>query len=153
MRNLKSLPDPDLVVAAQQGDHDAFEELVYRYDTHVLSIAARYVNQADDAKDIYQEVFLRVYKASGNSGDRANSRHGSTASPRTSVFPTALDDRATRIGDDTTSMSRELRNPASNGSPPARTHRQSEAPSVWRSQTAYGIRWTLSRPSRDLCSR
>ena len=47
---------------AQQGDILAFEQLVYRHDKKVLSIAARYVTSADDAKDIYQEVFLRVYR-------------------------------------------------------------------------------------------
>jgi RNA polymerase sigma-70 factor (ECF subfamily) len=51
-----------VVREAQQGNRAAFDELVYRYDKQVLSIAARYVNQADDAKDIYQEVFLRVYR-------------------------------------------------------------------------------------------
>jgi len=40
----------------------AFEQLVFRYDKQVLSIAARYVLTADDAKDIYQEVFLRVFR-------------------------------------------------------------------------------------------
>ena len=39
----------------------AFEELVYRYDKHVLGIAARYCTSSDDAKDVYQEVFIRVY--------------------------------------------------------------------------------------------
>jgi RNA polymerase sigma-70 factor (ECF subfamily) len=41
---------------------DAFEQLVQRYDKRVLTIAAGYVSCSDDAKDIYQEVFLRVYK-------------------------------------------------------------------------------------------
>ena len=56
------MDDVDLVRKAQQGDILAFEQLVYRHDKKVLSIAARYVTSADDAKDIYQEVFLRVYR-------------------------------------------------------------------------------------------
>jgi RNA polymerase sigma-70 factor (ECF subfamily) len=32
----------------------------------VLSIAARYVNNAEDAKDIYQEVFIRVFRGLRN---------------------------------------------------------------------------------------
>ncbi len=63
MRNLSTLEDSEVIREARQGDRAAFDELVYRYDKQVLSIAARYVNQAEDAKDIYQEVFLRVYKA------------------------------------------------------------------------------------------
>src|SRR6516225_4035880 len=62
MRNLSALDDTEVIREAQSGDSSAFDELVYRYDRHVLSIAARYVNQAEDAKDIYQEVFLRVYR-------------------------------------------------------------------------------------------
>ena len=56
------MEDVDLVRKAQQGDILAFEQLVFRHDKKVLSIAARYVTNADDAKDIYQEVFLRVYR-------------------------------------------------------------------------------------------
>lgn len=55
--------DTELIHKAQGGDALAFEQLVYRYDKQVLSIAARYVNSAEEAKDIYQEVFLRVYRS------------------------------------------------------------------------------------------
>lgn len=54
--------DNHLILRAQQGDVLAFEQLVFRHDRKVLSIAAQYVTSADDAKDIYQEVFLRVYQ-------------------------------------------------------------------------------------------
>jgi RNA polymerase sigma-70 factor (ECF subfamily) len=54
--------DTELIMLSQQGNMDAFEHLVQRYDKRVLTIAAGYVNCSDDAKDIYQEVFLRVYK-------------------------------------------------------------------------------------------
>jgi RNA polymerase sigma-70 factor (ECF subfamily) len=56
------LNERDLVNKAKQGDQFAFEQLVYRYDRTVLSIALRFVNDADEAKDIYQEVFIRVFK-------------------------------------------------------------------------------------------
>ena len=54
--------DTELIMLAQRGNMDAFEQLVQRYDKRVLTIAAGYVNCSDDAKDIYQEVFLRVYR-------------------------------------------------------------------------------------------
>jgi len=44
----------------------AFEELVYRYDKHVLNIAKSFRNSEEDAKDIYQEVFMRVYRGLNN---------------------------------------------------------------------------------------
>ena len=54
--------EKELIVKAQTGDQIAFERLIYNYDRAVLSIAMRYVRDTDDAKDIYQEVFIRVYK-------------------------------------------------------------------------------------------
>ncbi|MBI3125029.1 MAG: RNA polymerase sigma factor [Ignavibacteriales bacterium] len=54
--------DYQLIIDAQKGDKQAFEELVFKYDRHVLSIARSYRNSEDDAKDIYQEVFMRVYR-------------------------------------------------------------------------------------------
>ena len=56
------LTDTDLILQAQKGNQNAFEELVYRYDRNVLSIAFKYANNEDDAKDLYQEVFIRVYR-------------------------------------------------------------------------------------------
>ena len=53
----------NLIVAAQNGDKSAFEELIYLYDKSVLGIAYSFVGSSEDAKDIYQEVFLRVYKS------------------------------------------------------------------------------------------
>jgi len=55
--------EKDLVLKAKGGDAMAFEMLVHRYDRQVFSMAANYVSNAEDAKDIYQEVFLRVYRA------------------------------------------------------------------------------------------
>lgn len=52
----------ELISHAQKGNMNAFEQLVQKYDRQVISIAMKYVNSTEDAKDIYQEVFLRVYK-------------------------------------------------------------------------------------------
>lgn len=61
-----SQDDNRLIKQAQKGNQKAFEELILRYDKHVLSIAASFRNSEEDAKDIYQEVFLRVYKGLKN---------------------------------------------------------------------------------------
>ena len=55
--------DTELVHMARSGDHAAFEQLVRRHDSRVFAIAASYVSNSEDAKDIFQEVFLRVYRA------------------------------------------------------------------------------------------
>jgi RNA polymerase sigma-70 factor, ECF subfamily len=52
----------ELIKNAQHGDMASFEKLVYQYDQNVLSLAYSYINNQDDAKDIYQEVFLRVFR-------------------------------------------------------------------------------------------
>ncbi|HCA80320.1 MAG TPA: RNA polymerase subunit sigma-24 [Bacteroidetes bacterium] len=59
----ETMVDLDLIQRAKRGDMRAFEELVFRYDKQVLTIAARYVQSSEDAKDIYQEVFLRVFRS------------------------------------------------------------------------------------------
>ena len=57
------LSDNELIIKAQKGDALAFEELIYRYDKMVLRLALKFTSDPDDAKDIYQEVFIRVYKS------------------------------------------------------------------------------------------
>jgi RNA polymerase sigma-70 factor (ECF subfamily) len=54
--------DADLIRLAQRGNDGAFTELVQRHDRAVFGLIARSVQHAEDAKDIYQEVFLRVYR-------------------------------------------------------------------------------------------
>jgi len=51
-----------LIRAAQRGDQDAFEQLVRAYDQSVLRLAMNLLRSAEDARDVYQEAFLRVYK-------------------------------------------------------------------------------------------
>src|SRR5579862_2953425 len=60
---MASQPDEaTLIRAAQRGDAEAFEALVRTYDQNVLRIAMNLLRSAEDARDIYQEAFLRVYK-------------------------------------------------------------------------------------------
>jgi RNA polymerase sigma-70 factor (ECF subfamily) len=51
-----------LIRAAQQGDQDAFGQLVRAYDQSVLRLAMNLLRSPEDAQDVYQEAFLRVYK-------------------------------------------------------------------------------------------
>jgi RNA polymerase sigma-70 factor (ECF subfamily) len=62
---LKQPDERTLVLEAQNGSRVAFEELVRRYDQGVLRLAINLVRSAEDAKDIYQEAFLRVYRNLG----------------------------------------------------------------------------------------
>src|SRR5689334_7065088 len=57
-----SSPVDALIRAAQRGDQDAFEQLVRAYDQSVLRLAMNLLRSPEDARDVYQEAFLRVYK-------------------------------------------------------------------------------------------
>jgi RNA polymerase sigma-70 factor (ECF subfamily) len=52
----------ELIRAAQRGDSGAFEEIVRSYDQSVLRMALNLLHSEEDARDVYQEVFLRVYR-------------------------------------------------------------------------------------------
>ncbi len=51
-----------LIRAAQRGDQLAFEQLVHAYDKSVLRLAMNLLRSVEDAYDVYQEAFLRVFK-------------------------------------------------------------------------------------------
>ncbi len=54
--------ETDLIRAAQGGDAVAFEQLVRTYDQNVLRMAYNLLHSEEDARDVYQEAFLRVYR-------------------------------------------------------------------------------------------
>src|SRR5689334_5229030 len=57
-----SSPVDALIRAAQRGDQDAFEQLVRAYDQSVLRLAMNLLQSPEEARDVYQEAFLRVYR-------------------------------------------------------------------------------------------
>src|SRR3989442_2316755 len=54
--------EQSLIRLAQAGDRAAFEALVHRYDRDVLRLALNVLRRPEDARDVYQEAFLKVYK-------------------------------------------------------------------------------------------
>jgi RNA polymerase sigma-70 factor (ECF subfamily) len=61
-RALAAAEDRLLIERAQAGDREAFEALVHRYDRDVLRLALKVLKRPDDARDVYQEAFLKIYK-------------------------------------------------------------------------------------------
>ena len=59
---VKLAEEQELVRKAQAGDRLAFEDLVRRYDRDVLRLALNLVHRPEDARDVYQEGFLRAYR-------------------------------------------------------------------------------------------
>jgi RNA polymerase sigma-70 factor (ECF subfamily) len=60
--SLSELDERSLVAEAQAGSRPAFEELVRRYDRDVLRLALNLMRRPEDARDVYQEAFLKVYR-------------------------------------------------------------------------------------------
>lgn len=54
--------DQQLITRSQQGDMAAFAELVNQYKQKVFTYAYRMVGNTQDAEDVAQETFLRVYR-------------------------------------------------------------------------------------------
>jgi RNA polymerase sigma-70 factor (ECF subfamily) len=52
-----------LIRRAQEGDRSAFDALVRLYDQNVLRLALQVVRSSEEARDLYQEAFLKVYRS------------------------------------------------------------------------------------------
>ncbi len=61
-RTAESERDRELILRAQRGDVPAFAELVERHRRRAFSIALGLVRDEQDAWEIVQEAFLRVYR-------------------------------------------------------------------------------------------
>jgi RNA polymerase sigma-70 factor (ECF subfamily) len=59
---LAQFTDQQVIERAQAGDRAAFEELVHRYDRDVLRLALNLLHSPEDARDVYQETFLKIYR-------------------------------------------------------------------------------------------
>ena len=55
-----------LIAAAQRKDPEAFAELVRLYDRFVLRVALNLLRRPEDARDAYQEAFLKAYRKLGS---------------------------------------------------------------------------------------
>ena len=64
--------DADVVQRARAGDHAAFRVLVERYQGRAYRLALRVLRDEDQAQDVVQDAFLKVY----GSLDRFEGRSG-----------------------------------------------------------------------------
>jgi RNA polymerase sigma-70 factor (ECF subfamily) len=67
MSNSKELhhhedPDTEMIKEVAQRDENAFEQLVKKYQQSIFNVIYRHVGNNDDAEDIAQEVFIKVWR-------------------------------------------------------------------------------------------
>lgn len=76
-------PDIRLMIQVRTDVAGAFETLVERYQNRLVGILFHLVGNRDEAEDLCQEVFLRIYKAPRAIVLGPNSPHGFSRSPTT----------------------------------------------------------------------
>lgn len=64
-RRRETEEDRELIVLAQKGDKAAFRSLVERHQRRAFAIAMGLVRDENDARELVQEAFLRVYRGLG----------------------------------------------------------------------------------------
>lgn len=55
--------DEVVIRSAQEGDIEAFEEIVEQYQSMIYNLSYRMLGNPDDALDASQEVFIKIYKS------------------------------------------------------------------------------------------
>jgi RNA polymerase sigma-70 factor (ECF subfamily) len=63
--------DLDLVERHREGDARAFDEVYARFSGVVFNLALRLSGSADEAADLTQEIFLRIFRHLGSFGGRS----------------------------------------------------------------------------------
>jgi RNA polymerase sigma factor (sigma-70 family) len=69
---MKEKSDPELIETFINGDVSGFNELVRRYQERIYWIARRTVGTHEDAADVVQDVFIRVYNGLKNFRGESN---------------------------------------------------------------------------------
>jgi len=65
--------EPDaLIERCLRGDQEAWEQIVRQYWRRVFNVAYKFVGRHDEAEDLTQDVFLKVFKSLGTFDRRAN---------------------------------------------------------------------------------
>ena len=60
---MSEVDEHSLIRRAQEGDRAAFDALIRLYDQQVLRLALQVVGSPEEARDLYQEAFLKVYRS------------------------------------------------------------------------------------------
>lgn len=59
--NFQSLTDEEVVILVQNGNKDAFAEVLSRFEPKIKRYAARFFREKEDVTDMVQDVFIKAY--------------------------------------------------------------------------------------------
>lgn len=62
----ESESDQSLVKRVQNGEKQAFDLLVRKYQHRIISVISRYISDWSECQDVAQDTFVRAYRAIGN---------------------------------------------------------------------------------------
>jgi len=60
-KEIKKLTDEELIFSFQEGNTEAYSEIVYRYKDKLINFVYRYAGNYDDSEDIVQDTLIKVY--------------------------------------------------------------------------------------------
>ena len=58
-----NITEAELIRRSQEGDLDAFEQLILQYEKRVYTIAYKYMSNHEDASDMAQEALIKAYRS------------------------------------------------------------------------------------------
>jgi RNA polymerase sigma-70 factor (ECF subfamily) len=65
------MTDTELMMRVKTGDQSAFKSIVERYQRRVINVGYRFLGNREDAEDVAQETFLKVYLSAKSYKPRA----------------------------------------------------------------------------------
>ena len=65
------MTDTELMMRVKAGDQSAFKAIVERYQRRVINVGYRFLGNREDAEDVAQETFLKVYLSAKSYKPRA----------------------------------------------------------------------------------
>jgi RNA polymerase sigma-70 factor (ECF subfamily) len=60
--DVKSDADEHLIALTANGDEEAFERIVHKYQQAVFNTIYRYTGSRDDVQDLAQEIFIKIWR-------------------------------------------------------------------------------------------
>jgi len=65
------MDETELMLRVKKGDEGAFREIVGKYQRQIHNLCFRYIGNQQDAEEVAQDVFIRLYKAASTYEPRA----------------------------------------------------------------------------------